>query len=94
MHLNHDENTVIYQGEVFDLTPTEFNLLVYLVANYPNWCAKSSIQEDLWGKVQGSYDPVVNYVSRLRDIIGDEIIRTSRFKDQIAYKATEGLDEC
>ena len=93
MRLNHDEKVVMYQGEKFELTPTEFNLLVYLVANYPDWCAKNSIQEYLWGKVRGSYDPVVNYVSRLRDTIGDEIIQTSRFKAQIAYRATEGLDE-
>lgn len=73
----------------YDLTPTEAKLLRYLIQRYPDWCAKSSIQEDLWDTVEGDYDPVANYICRLRAKLGDDVVQTSRFKDQVAYRVTE-----
>jgi len=78
-----EESHQVWRGEVsIDLTPTEFRLLHYLMANAGQVVSKSQIRDRVWDySFDGKVNMVEVYVSYLRkklDIHGPPMIRTVR----------------
>lgn len=73
---------ISFKGNVLELTPTEYNLLKYLIINNGLVLSKSTILEKVWGfDFNGEVNIVEVYIRYLRDKIGDKehnIIRTVR----------------
>jgi two-component system, OmpR family, response regulator len=77
-----DEETrdVFRDGEPVALSPTEFELLVYLVRNRGRVVSKRELLDAVWGeRERGDYGTLSSYVYQLRRKLGDvkqELIRT------------------
>lgn len=73
---------ISYKGKVLELSPTEYNLLKYLLSNNGIALSKTSILEKVWGyDFNGEENIVEVYVRYLREKIGDKehnILRTVR----------------
>lgn len=73
---------ISFQNRLLDLTPTEYNLLKYLLINNGLVLSKATILEKVWGfDFNGEVNIVEVYIRYLRDKIGDKdhnIIRTVR----------------
>lgn len=73
---------ISYQDRVLELSPTEYNLLKYLLNNNGIVLSKASILEKVWGyDFNGEENIVEVYVKYLREKIGDKernILRTVR----------------
>lgn len=73
---------ISFQGNLLELTPTEYNLLKYLLINNGLVLSKPIILEKVWGfDFNGEVNIVEVYIRYLRDKIGDNehnIIRTVR----------------
>lgn len=73
---------ISFKGNVLELTPTEYNLLKYLIINNGLVLSKATILEKVWGfDFNGEVNIVEVYIRYLRDKIGDKehnIIRTVR----------------
>ncbi|WP_281291724.1 response regulator transcription factor [Saccharothrix saharensis] len=67
LEIDEDAHTVRRHGEAIDLTPTEFKLLRYLVANAGRVRSKRQILDHVWEYDFGGNDSVVQtYISYLR----------------------------
>jgi Response regulators consisting of a CheY-like receiver domain and a winged-helix DNA-binding domain len=73
---------ISFKCKLLELTPTEYNLLKYLLANNGLVLSKATILEKVWGfDFNGEVNIVEVYIRYLRDKIGDNdhnIIRTVR----------------
>jgi two-component system OmpR family response regulator len=73
---------IIYQQQVLELSPTEYELLRYLVINHGIVLSKSKILDKVWGYDFGGEENIVEvYIRSLRDKLGDKehrVIRTLR----------------
>lgn len=73
---------ILYNNTFLELSPTEYNLLKYLLQNNGLVLSKSKILEKVWGyDFNGEENIVEVYIRYLRDKIGDtnhSIIRTVR----------------
>lgn len=73
---------ITYCGKLLELSPTEYNLLKYLLQNNGLVLSKSKILENVWGyDFNGEENIVEVYIRYLRDKLGDSehcIIRTVR----------------
>lgn len=73
---------IIFNNEILNLSPTEYNLLKYLLSNNGLVLSKSVILEKVWGyDFNGEENIVEVYIRYLRDKLGDknhDIIRTIR----------------
>lgn len=82
LELDEDLHEVRRAGEVVDLTPTEFNLLRYLLANAGRVLSKPQILDHVWHyDFGGDANVVETYISYLRkkiDVIGEPLIQTVR----------------
>lgn len=71
-----------YHNHVLDLSPTEYELLKYLVFNHGHVLSKSVILEQVWGYDFGGEENIVEvYIRSLREKIQDRehrVIRTIR----------------
>lgn len=71
-----------YLGRVLELSPTEYELLKFLVLNHGLVVSKTMILDRIWGYNFGGEENIVEvYVRSLRDKLGDkehQIIRTLR----------------
>ncbi|MWC27109.1 response regulator transcription factor [Paenibacillus sp. MMS18-CY102] len=71
-----------YEGQPLELSPTEYELLKYMVANHGIVLSKSTILDKVWGYDFGGEENIVEvYVRSLRDKLGDKehrLIRTLR----------------
>ncbi|MDP4178806.1 MAG: response regulator transcription factor [Bacillota bacterium] len=80
---------ILYNNTLLELSPTEYNLLKYLLQNDGLVLSKSKILEKVWGyDFNGEENIVEVYIRYLRDKIGDtthSIIRTVR---GVGYKIT------
>ncbi|MDP4143352.1 MAG: response regulator transcription factor [Bacillota bacterium] len=81
-NIDDGAHEIYYLGKLLDLTPTEYNLLKYLLANVGLVLSKTTILEKVWGfDFNGEANIVEVYIRYLRDKIGDKehnIIRTVR----------------
>lgn len=73
---------IIYQDKVLELSPTEHELLRYLVLNHGIVLSKTLILDKVWGYDFGGEENIVEvYIRSLRDKLGDKehrLIRTLR----------------
>ena len=80
--LDDDSHEVTRAGEVIDLTPTEYKLLHYLMANHGRALSKAQILDHVWEyDFGGDANVVETYVSYLRrklDRHGPTLIQTVR----------------
>lgn len=71
-----------YRGDVLELSPTEYELLKFIVMNHGVVLSKSLILEKVWGYDFGGEQNIVEvYIRSLRDKLGDKehrLIRTLR----------------
>jgi len=66
LELDDDAHEVRRAGEILDLTPTEFSLLRYLMANAGRVMSKAQLLESVWGYDGGDGNLVETYVSYVR----------------------------
>lgn len=80
--INDNAHEISYKRTVLELSPTEYNLLRYLLINNGTVLSKQNILENVWGyDFNGEENIVEVYVRYLRDKICDSdrcIIRTIR----------------
>lgn len=73
---------IIYRDKVLELSPTEHELLRYLVLNHGIVLSKTLILDKVWGYDFGGEENIVEvYIRSLRDKLGDKehkLIRTLR----------------
>lgn len=73
---------IVYNGQVLELSPTEYELLKYMVTNHGIVLSKATILDKVWGYDFGGEENIVEvYVRSLRDKLGDkehQLIRTLR----------------
>ena len=62
---------VYINGSMVNLSPTEYRLLAYLVRNHGQVLTHDQILERVWGDESESFDSVKQYVSYLRQKLGD-----------------------
>jgi two-component system OmpR family response regulator len=88
-HIDDGAHQITYKGKLLSLSPTEYNLLSYLVINNSMVLNKQLILERVWGFDFGGEENIVEvYIRYLRDKIGDKnhtIIKTIR---GVGYKVT------
>lgn len=80
--VNDGAHEISYKEKVLELSPTEYNLLKYLLNNNGIVLSKTSILEKVWGyDFNGEENIVEVYVRYLREKLGDKehtILRTVR----------------
>lgn len=73
---------ILYQGKVIALSPTEYELLKFLVLNHDIVLSKAKILDSVWEYQFGGEENIVEvYIRSLRDKLGDRehrLIRTLR----------------
>ena len=80
--IDNGAHEIFFQDRLLELSPTEYNLLNYLLINNGLVLSKTTILENVWGfDFNGEVNIVEVYIRYLRDKIGDNehnIIRTVR----------------
>lgn len=69
LRINTDSRTVAVDDKLLQLTPKEYELLLYFIHNKNRVISKESIAERLWGddiSLNGSYDFIYSHVKNLR----------------------------
>ncbi|PYI51378.1 response regulator transcription factor [Paenibacillus flagellatus] len=73
---------IVYDGRVLELSPTEYELLKFMVINHGIVLSKSMILDKVWGYDFGGEENIVEvYIRSLRDKLKDKehrVIRTLR----------------
>jgi two-component system OmpR family response regulator/two-component system response regulator MprA len=74
LHLDPVARTCTYDGTAVDLTPTEFDLLAFLMARKGQALSRDTIHREVWGhdfdRGTNLIDVYVNYVRRKLDAVG------------------------
>ena len=79
IHVNLDSHVVTKEGEVIELTPREFNLLVHFIRNARIVQTREQILDAVWGfDYYGDTNVVDVYVRYLRQKLGNKVIQTVR----------------
>ncbi|GAA5168008.1 response regulator transcription factor [Ornithinimicrobium tianjinense] len=82
LELDEDSHEVRRNGQVIEVSPTEFKLLRYLMLNPGRVLSKSQILDHVWDyDFRGEMNIVESYISYLRrkiDVVGDPLIHTKR----------------
>jgi two-component system, OmpR family, response regulator len=80
--LDDRRREIAYRGQVLELSPTEHQLLKYLVINHGIVLSKAKILDAVWGYDFGGEDNIIEvYIRSLREKLGDkehQLIRTLR----------------
>lgn len=80
--LDDRRKEIQHEGSVLELSPTEYELLKYLVINHGIVLSKSKILEQVWGYDFGGEENIVEvYIRSLREKLNDKehrLIRTLR----------------
>ncbi|MDF2880378.1 MAG: transcriptional regulator [Clostridiaceae bacterium] len=72
-YIDDGAHEISFKGSPLELSPTEYNLLKYLLINNGLVLSKSIILENVWGfDFNGDANIVEVYIRYLRDKIGDE----------------------
>ncbi|MDO7905646.1 response regulator transcription factor [Paenibacillus sp. JX-17] len=73
---------IVYRNQVMELSPTEYELLKFIVLNHGIVLSKATILDRVWGYDFGGEENIVEvYIRSLRDKLGDKehkLIRTLR----------------
>ena len=82
LELDEDSHEVRRNGQVIEVSPTEFKLLRYLMLNPGRVLSKSQILDHVWDyDFRGEMNIVESYISYLRrkiDVVGEPLIHTKR----------------
>jgi two-component system KDP operon response regulator KdpE len=71
-----EKHKVEFQGDVIDMTPTEFNLLVYFMKNTGKTLPHRAILQNVWGIEYGNEAEYLRvYVGKLRQKIEDDPLK-------------------
>ncbi|MCP1184041.1 MULTISPECIES: response regulator transcription factor [Paenibacillus] len=80
--IDDQRKEITYQNQVLELSPTEYELLKFIVLNHGIVLSKATILSRVWGYDFGGEENIVEvYVRSLRDKLGDKehkLIRTLR----------------
>lgn len=80
--VNDKKKEILYHDQVLELSPTEYELLKYLVINHGIVLSKTTILDKVWGYDFGGEENIVEvYIRSLRDKLQDKehrLIRTLR----------------
>lgn len=77
---------VVVRGKEIDLTPTEFNLLVYLIENEGRTLTHEAILKNIWGKEYGREAEYLRvYIGRLRQKIEIDPVSPQHLKTAHGY---------
>ncbi|MCR8643246.1 response regulator transcription factor [Paenibacillus sp. N1-5-1-14] len=80
--LDDRRKEIVFQGDLLELTPTEYDLLHYLVLNHDIVLSKAKILDGVWGYDFGGEENIVEvYIRSLREKLKDKehtIIKTIR----------------
>jgi len=81
-HIDERRKELAYRDKVLELSPTEYELLKYIVINHGVVLSKATILDKVWGYQFGGEDNIVEvYIRSLRDKLQDKdhsLIRTLR----------------
>ncbi|CAH1209888.1 MULTISPECIES: response regulator transcription factor [Paenibacillus] len=76
-----------YQGQVLELSPTEYELLKFIVHNHGIVLSKATILSRVWGYDFGGEENIVEvYIRSLRDKLGDKEHRLIRTLRGVGYR--------
>lgn len=65
--IDHSAHQVVIDGEVVDLSPKEYELLIYLSENYGKALSREQILDKVWGyDYYGDLRTVDTHINRLR----------------------------
>jgi len=71
--IDDNGHQISYKGKELSLSPTEYNLLKFLVVNNGRVLSKNSILEGVWGYDFSGDDNIVEvYIRYIRDKVGDK----------------------
>ncbi|WP_432663649.1 response regulator transcription factor [Wukongibacter baidiensis] len=71
MELDEDRRRVKLNGEILNLTPREFNLLIYLVKNRGQALSREQILDRVWGyEYDGNLRTIDTHIKSLRSKLG------------------------
>lgn len=80
--LNTDAQKVEFDGQVIDLTPTEYKLLFFLWRSSDKIVSKENIANGIWGTTQVEYHTIDTHISNLRKKIQDPSLEIRVMKNQ------------
>lgn len=90
--INEDAHEIRYKGKVLELSPTEYNLLKYLLNNVGIVLSKSKILDKVWGyDFYGDENIVEVYIRYLRNKIGDKDYKIIQTVRGAGYKLNENV---
>lgn len=72
LRIDFGRNLVQVNGQLVNLSPTEYRLLALLVRNRGRTLTHDQILERVWGEESDAFDSVKQYVSYLRNKLGDD----------------------
>jgi len=76
-----------YEGQVLELSPTEYELLKFIVHNHGIVLSKATILSRVWGYDFGGEENIVEvYIRSLRDKLGDKEHRLIRTLRGVGYR--------
>ncbi|MCK9860158.1 response regulator transcription factor [Paenibacillus sp. ATY16] len=85
--VNDLKKELIYQDKTLELSPTEYELLKYIVLNNGIVLSKAQILDSVWGYRFGGEDNIVEvYIRSLRDKLGDKEHRLIRTLRGVGYR--------
>lgn len=90
--INEDAHEIRYKGKILELSPTEYNLLKYLLNNVGIVLSKSKILDKVWGyDFYGDENIVEVYIRYLRNKIGDKDYKIIQTVRGAGYKLNENV---
>ncbi|MGO4107125.1 response regulator transcription factor [Paenibacillus sp. YAF4_2] len=85
--INDLKKELIYQNQTLELSPTEYELLKYIVQNNGIVLSKAQILDSVWGYRFGGEENIVEvYIRSLRDKLGDKEHRLIRTLRGVGYR--------
>lgn len=85
--VDNGAHEISFHNKILKLSPTEYNLLNYLLVNNGLVLSKSAILEKVWGNdFNGEENIVEVYIRYLRDKLGDKEHKTIRNVRGVGYK--------
>ncbi|WP_336771551.1 response regulator transcription factor [Paenibacillus sp. MMO-58] len=85
--VNDVKKELIYQDQILELSPTEYELLKYIVLNNGIVLSKAQILDSVWGYRFGGEENIVEvYIRSLRDKLGDKEHRLIRTLRGVGYR--------
>ncbi len=85
--IDDQRKEITYQDQVLELSPTEYELLKFIVLNHGIVLSKATILSRVWGYDFGGEENIVEvYVRSLRDKLGDKEHRLIRTLRGVGYR--------